>query len=216
MRIKRTLTIAATLALVLALAFPALAETLYIKDTITIGLRGVPMDKTDAIGYLKTGDSFEVLTEEGDYLFVRTPKGVEGWIPKRYAVSHQPAAVKLAELRQQHELVQERLKQAEAEQEDLNTKLRSERQEAGQVQDELSKTRTEYNTLAEMSANVQAIVAERDVLREQVRKYRDETGIFSLLADTFMNRAFFMWFLAGGGVFLVGWLSGRSGRRQRY
>ena len=76
MRIKRTLTIAATLALVFALAFPALAETLYIKDTITIGLRGVPMDKTDAIGYLKTGDSFEVLTEEGDYLFVRTQQGV--------------------------------------------------------------------------------------------------------------------------------------------
>ena len=61
-----------------------------------------------------------------------------------------------------------------------------------------------------------SIVVERDLMKEQVRKLRDENGLFIQIRSTFMNTEFLLWFLAGGGIMILGWFAGRSSRKSSH
>lgn len=200
----------------LILPHPSFAETRYVKDTIVIGVRNGPSDLAESLEFIRTGDKVEVLDEEGDFILVKTPKGTEGWVKTRYTVTSPPAAAEASDLRNRLEIMQGQLKQTEDSSVELSEQLRASGEEVETLKEELAKARTEYNELVQMSEHVLDITAERNLLKEQVRKYREESGIFSGLMDVVTNRDFLLWFLAGGGVFLVGWLAGRTARRQRY
>jgi SH3 domain protein len=209
--------IAVVIMLSLAVALPALAaETRYVKDTIVIGVRNAPSDLAKSLEFIRTGDKVKVIDEEGDFILVRTARGTEGWVKTRYTVTKRPAAAEASELRNRNEIMQGQIKQAEESSVELSDQLRETREQVEALNVELTKARTEYNELAEMNEHVLDIAAERDMLKERVRKYREESGIFSGLMDVVSNRGFLRWFLAGGGVFLAGWLAGRSAKKQRF
>ena len=89
---KATLTLAALL-LTAAMAVPAMAETLYVRDVVIINMRSAPQPNAETVSLLRTGDSFEVLEESGRYYRVKSEKGETGWIDSQYAVEERPAVL---------------------------------------------------------------------------------------------------------------------------
>lgn len=202
--------------LMAALALPVHSETLYVKDTIVLRLKNSPSANAPAVAYIRTGDKLESIREQDEYLLVQTTTGHEGWVLKRNTVRELPAVVIVKDLRENSDILKERVKQLESASNEVSEKLQQARAEAKLYKDSLTKVRKDYNDLAEMSGHVQSIAAERDVLKVQVRKLRDENSIFSQLGNTFANMNFLLWFLAGGSVLLIGWLIGRTSKRDRY
>lgn len=207
--------------LMLAAAFasfplPASADQLYVKGHIVIGIKNSPTDSAPSMAYIRTGDRLETITEEGDYMLVRSSDGTEGWVQSRYLVAERPAAAVVDDIKKKNELLSEKVRQLEASGNEVSEQLQSARAESERYKNSLSEARQQYNDLAEMSQHVQSIATERAILKEQVRKLRDESGLFIQIKKTFANTEFLLWFLAGGGVLLVGWLAGRSSQRGRY
>ena len=73
------------------------AETLYVGDTLRVGVRANQNDNSAQLTVITSGSAFEVLERAGNHMKIRTQSGVEGWIKSVYASSDKPAAVLLKE-----------------------------------------------------------------------------------------------------------------------
>ncbi|MDH3327394.1 MAG: TIGR04211 family SH3 domain-containing protein [Gammaproteobacteria bacterium] len=80
-----------TLLLVLT-PLTAIAETLYVSDTLRVGIRTEPGNNVPSIAVVKSGAAVEVLDRKGSYIQVRTKSGVEGWVKSAYFSRKAPSA----------------------------------------------------------------------------------------------------------------------------
>jgi len=80
---------------VLFLPINLMAETLYVGDTLRVGIRPEPSKSVPSISIIKTGASVEILERKNSYAKVRTQNGVEGWVKSAYLTRKTPANKKL-------------------------------------------------------------------------------------------------------------------------
>ena len=99
MRFKRTQQLSLTqkiLTLFLLFApLSAIAETVYVSDTLRVGIRTLPNSNVPSIAVVKSGVAVEVLERRGSYIQIRTQSGVEGWVKGAYFSKTPPTANKL-------------------------------------------------------------------------------------------------------------------------
>lgn len=203
-------------------AVPASAETRYVTDQLTLTLRRGMGEEYKILKLLRTGNPVEVLEEYDDYLKVRTEDGTEGYVLKRYITSETPKSILIARLEKEKERLAAALEKERSGQTDLGKDLAAVRAEAdglrkqsAEMEKELAAARNSYQDLREKSENVVQLAAEHAQLQAEnaqlaaeVEKLREEN------ADLFVD-AMIKWFLAGGGVFLGGWIVGKISRRKR-
>jgi SH3 domain protein len=90
--------IAAT-SLVLLLASAAGAEeTMYVTDSLQLGLHRAEDTSDDPFENISSGTEVTVLERSANYARVRTPDGKEGWVRSFYLVSEKPARLRVAEV----------------------------------------------------------------------------------------------------------------------
>lgn len=83
--------------IVAAIPLTGWADTVYISDTLRVGIRATAENDGAAISVVTTGTQLEVLERSGSYLKVQAPNGVEGWVKSAYVTPQKPAAVLLRE-----------------------------------------------------------------------------------------------------------------------
>jgi len=207
--------VAATLGLALALmvswACPGLAEkNLYVSDRLQITVRTGPTTDNRVIEMIASGDSVSVLEENSEgWARVRTMSGKEGWVLRRFLMEDVPAVVRIKEIDPQGRNSAQRLEE-----------LKRESAEARRLQG-LAESRAAQAEAA--LAQLQGECAEVIKLREEFAKLQEEyqlqgqevedlsTEVESLRFSTNLK-----WFLAGGGVLMLGWLIGLAfGRRKK-
>lgn len=66
------------------------AETVYITDSLLVGLHEEKSIDSAILKVLPTGTALEVINRENDFVNVRDPKGVTGWISNNYLISNNP------------------------------------------------------------------------------------------------------------------------------
>ncbi len=121
----------------------AVAETLYVTDTLRVGVRPEPSARVAPTHVVTTGAALEVLERQDGYLRIRTPEGIEGWIKAVYAAKSPPARQQLATLREQHEALEKRFKELEASLQAVQEGSRTLSEEVERLQAENLKLRLE-------------------------------------------------------------------------
>lgn len=86
------------IALLLAGAGPARAETLFVTDTLSIGLHLEADIDSPITGLVLGGTALTVLARNGELAEVRAANGPSGWIDGRYLVAEKPARARAREL----------------------------------------------------------------------------------------------------------------------
>ena len=86
------------IALLLAGAGPARAETLFVTDTLNIGLHLEADIDSPITGLVPGGTALTVLARNGELAEVRAANGPSGWIDGRYLVTEKPARARAREL----------------------------------------------------------------------------------------------------------------------
>jgi SH3 domain protein len=76
-----------------------LAETLYVTDQVTVGLRADATPDSAVLATASTGAALEVLERSGSVVRVRNGNGVEGWVDAAALATEPPAAQRLGALR---------------------------------------------------------------------------------------------------------------------
>jgi SH3 domain protein len=175
----------------------------------------------------------EVLEEEGDYLRVRTSDGEEGWVLKQYITTEIPKASVISGLR--HEI--DRLKATVDELKDKRDSLQAELNAAGQSHSEevrelektasassdeasrtareLEKLKHKYETFLEESKDVVTLSEERNRLQEENDRLLGVEEHLTQENERLRRTGMIKWFLAGAGVFFVGWIVGKASRKKR-
>jgi SH3 domain protein len=76
----------------------AAAETVYVTDSLRLGLHAAPDTSDKAFDILVSGTAVEVLERNPSFARVRLADGREGWVKATFLVAEKPAAARLLEL----------------------------------------------------------------------------------------------------------------------
>ncbi len=80
---------------------------------------------------------------------------------------------------------------------------------------QLKELRAKHAALVEDSADVIKVVDERDALKDRLTRVTTANDELTEENSRLLIRNIIYWFLAGGGVFLLGWLIGQISKRKR-
>lgn len=190
-------------------------DTLFVIDQLVISVRKAPADNAAPLESLRSGQKVQILADEGRFFKVQLGDGRQGYVLKQYLTAEAPRATQLAKLEQERDALRTQLAAAEEQ-----AKAAAALPAAGDG--ELQQTRQE---LAEAKAQLAGVPQNDEkllLLRRELEQSRSETArleaeVTALKEEDSLRFASGMipWFLAGGGVLLVGWMMGRSARQKR-
>ncbi|MFO7594945.1 MAG: TIGR04211 family SH3 domain-containing protein [Desulfocurvibacter africanus] len=191
----------------------------YVTDEHEFTLRTGPNTTHKIIQMLPTGSSLELLEDGDEWARVRTEKGREGWVAKRFIMQEMPKAMVLDQARKRYAQLQEdsktALEQAKAlsvENKDLQVSLESAKAELARISQEYEALRAESSEVIELKQQYQTASVGLESISGLVAKLTKENE--SLLSAESLN-----WFLAGAAAVLVPWLlgsvMGRFGGKRR-
>ncbi len=212
----------------------AMADTRYVRDVVIINLRVAPSNGAETIELLRTGDSVEVLSEQGDFLRVRSESGKEGFVSKQYMTPDEPALRKLRRadarvesLSAQVDALKAKLSESDGETERLRSVLKKQSSDSDQslneqvkevasLTGELKELKAKYADLKSKSSNVVEISDERDRLAVENEDMKARLGQQSESIESMTKMSALKWFLVGAGVLLAGWVLGAlTGRKKK-
>lgn len=98
----------------------AVAETVYVDDTLRVGVRPEPDNSYSPISVVVSGMVLEVIERKGNYMRIRTPSGVEGWVSSSYVTKKKPAQIQVEEYKEQEKELNERIQSLTARIEELS------------------------------------------------------------------------------------------------
>ena len=212
---------------------PAAAETRYVGDQLVITLRQGKSNQHKILKTIKTGTPLELLEEGDPYLKVRTNDGVEGYVLRQYISADPPKTQRIEELELLNSSLQKKIRSLEEARSNLEvqlqttegnyeekfTSLTSKSADLEQnLEQALSNERImaeKYETLLSQAENVVEIAAEREQLLQKNNKLEAEVRTLLKNNDKLADSRMIKWFLAGGGVFLFGWVIGKISRKKR-
>ncbi len=210
-------------------------EERYIVDTITVTLREGPGPQYKVVKTLQTGQSFDVLETQNEFIRVRTRSGEEGWLQDRYTDTRPPDTIlvkdlneKISLLTAQNEQLSANLANLTVQQSDTSADSQAgkesteqtsakESSEVKRLQAELAETTKQFKQLETAAADVLQIMEENDKLKAESSSMQKNMAQLQQANAALADRQEVYWFLAGSGVFFLGWMIGKiSFRRQRH
>lgn len=229
----RALLFALLLAWSAVTAGSALADTRYVSDQLIITLRAAPDADSAVLTTLKTDSPLEVLEDDGRFLKVRTESGQEGYVLSQYVTSDLPKSQQLAQLTKERDALQQKVKRLESDQgatsnqleqahreqeaqaKELQAKLAATEQELTATKRQLAAVTSKYEALQQDAKDVVKTANERDRLQQQQQTLNTELARLREENNTLLRTGMIQWFLAGGGVFFIGWVAGKLSRKKR-
>ncbi|CAO0822340.1 SH3 domain protein [Desulfarculales bacterium] len=194
----------------LIMAGPAGAQrVLYVSDRMQITVRLEPSGDARILEMIASGEPASFLEENNEGWFkIRTHSGKEGWVLKRHMMENKPAVVLLKEIAPQDKTVAqhtEGLRRESAEAKRALTVLEERSQECESSQAKLQRDCAEVIKLREDHTHLL-----EDCQQKALALERMTTENESLRFGTNIK-----WFLAGGGVLLLGWVMGAAFSRRK-
>jgi SH3 domain protein len=140
----------------------ACAETVYVTDSLRLGLHAASDTSDRPFENLVSGTSLEVLERTASYARVRVPDGREGWVKATFIVTEKPAAARVLELEAELGALQGAVVEANAAQ-------TAAEQELSRWRAELKATTGSAETIEEA---MQRLLAENRAHEERFEDYR--------------------------------------------
>lgn len=200
------------LALLLVLGpLSAFAATLYISDELTVPLRRGPSNGHKIINAaLPSGLALEVLGEDSAAGFtqVRTPNGVEGWVPTQYLADQPVAKDRLAAANKRIETLEAQLKSTRENYQDVRGSRSEIEGRANNLTKENQRLQTELAEIRRVSATAITQFNENKQLKSDNASLQAQVSQLSDQVRSLERNAMLRWFLAGGALVLLGFILG--------
>jgi SH3 domain protein len=168
------------LAVLASCAGAAVAETVYVTDSLRLGIHHESDASGRAFDNLVSGTALEVLERAPNFARVRTPDGQEGWVKSTYLVEQKPAQLRVAEL--------------EAEVASLRNEIEGARHARVNAEDELTR-------LGKQAADSSA---GSDAVQETLGRLKSENEAYETRLESYRRSLPLPWVLAALVVSLVG------------
>lgn len=203
------------LSTVLLSGTPVLAKNYYVKPSSEVVVRRGQGTNYKIIAIVKDGVSVEFLEENDSYAKVRLADGKEGWMLKRFLSDKPPLKEVVASLRTEKAKMKQRKNEVVQKLEEVSSTLARTETERDSILAERDQIRTDYQTLQQDTADV--IQIKNDLLKtaEENELLVEKLASVEQERNSLKKEYAIKWFLAGGGVLLLGMLIGRMSSQSR-
>ena len=207
-------------------AVSAWAENLFVKPSSEITMRRGKGTDFKIIAVIKDGTSVELLSEADDWAQVRLESGREGWVLRRFLSETPPLGQQVELLEREKQVLTEttqslklRVDRLIAEKDQGERRLSEEKDEVDRELTQCIAERTTINenflSLQEDTADVIQTKNDLDSARSRLADLESQADELRKENQRLSKTDTLKWFLAGGGVFLAGWIIGMISRRSR-
>lgn len=203
----------------MAVAAASVAETVYIRDTLYVPLRGGQSTEYRILhAGLRSGTPLELLetNEETGYSRVRMEDGKEGWLQTQYLVDEpiasdilQSAQDQLLALEAEHQKALLRVQELQNSRAELMTENEQLRAEFDRLSTELAEITALSESTLDIQAQNESLLEERDALDQQI-------DALLIANDELQNDSSQEWFLRGGAVVIIALVLGFWFARRIY
>jgi len=167
---------------------------------------------------VKDGTAVEFIEESGDFAKILLANGKEGWILKRFLNIEPPLDELVASLRAQKEEMLQRELESSQQLDTLSAALSHTEQERDSAQSERGLIQSSYEKLQQETADVVQINSNMQKISQENTVLTQKLAVLEQANETLRKNYTLKWFLAGGGVLLLGMFIGglaRGSRRKR-
>ena len=209
------------------------ADTRYVSDELIISVRDGQNQDDNVLGYIRTGTAVDVFEEKGRYLRIRTEDGLEGWVKTQYIISEKPNGRIIEDLRNEINDLNKKVESSKNGQGSLSDKLlvtkqiyevriRELEQEVNINQKNTAKAKSElielnkkYKKLLNNSENTDELIRKLKKSKKLDSKLKTEINNLKKDSQSPLKSSIIQPFLAGAGVFIVGFILGGLARRMK-
>jgi SH3 domain protein len=196
------------------------AATLYISDELTVPLRRGPSNSHKIINAaLPSGTALEVLGEDKDAGFtqVRTPNGVEGWVPTQYLTNEPAARDRLAAATKRAQTLEAELKNVRENYQDTRSARADAENRSSTLDKQTKQLQTELAEIRRVSATSIAHFEENKQLKTQNQELQSQVMQLTQSVRQLERNLYLRFFLGGGALVLIGlavgaWIKARPKR----
>ena len=209
------------------------ADTRYVSDELIISVRDGQNQDDNVLGYIRTGTAVDVFEEKGRYLRIKTEDGLEGWVQTQYIISEKPNGRIIEDLRNEINDLNKKVESSKNGQGSLSDKLlvtkqiyevriRELEQEVNINQKNTAKAKSElielnkkYKKLLSNSENTDELIRKLKKSKKLDSKLKTEINNLKKDSQSPLKSSIIQPFLAGAGVFIVGFILGGLARRMK-
>jgi len=210
-----------TIALFLVSVVYAAAETMYVSDRLEVFVLAGSSPEYRAITKVKADQEVEVINYEGDYAFVKTSRGKEGWIQKRYLTSETPKSIVIDTYRNKLNMLKQKGSSSEKKMLELIDSVKILEKTKKSQEKTINSLEKNYQELKAGSANFLKLKRKQKELGKQLDVNSKKLSSTLLENKELKSQARIKWFIAGASAIFIGFLIGlwlqklRSGRRRQ-
>lgn len=206
-------------ALLLLFTTAAVAESRYVDDNLIITMRTGKANTFQILKTIPSGTLLELLQVDGDYSYVRTPDGTEGWVLSRFLTKTPIAKMRLARAEKQLENLKEEKKQLQQQLAALEAQKNTLDKEHTDLGNEAEQLQNELDKLRKTAARPIELAQQNEALDNKVAQLQNELELVQKENSQLQNRSQRDWFITGAAVLfggiLLGLLLPRLRRKKR-
>ncbi len=184
-------------------------KTVYVKPSSEVALRRGKGTEFKIIALVKDGSAVQLVEEGESYAKVRLANEKEGWMLTRFLNEEPPLEQQVISLQNKNDKVIAREAELRQELEDLSTALRQSNTELSTTQEERDSAVQDFTKLQQATADVVKIKTDLEETKKTNEQLTEKLAVLQLDNDSLSKDKKMYWFLAGGGVLLLGMLLGR-------
>jgi len=195
----------------LSLAMQSLAETVYVRDTLYVPLRGGESAEHRILHRgIRSGTPLELISnnESSGYSLVRMEDGMEGYIQSQYLVPEPIARDHLDSTRSQLLEAEGNYQKTLLRVQELDDSRQLLQEQVNSLRADNAQLKQELDEIKQLAANVIEIDEENKAITQERANLTNEIEALSIANQNLENTSNQQWFLRGAGVVLVGLLFG--------
>lgn len=206
--------------LLLSSALAAHSATLYISDELTVPLRRGPSNGHKIINAaLPSGTALELLGEDkaAGFTQVRTPGGIEGWVPSQFLTSEPAARDRLATATKRVQALEAELKNIRENYQETRSARTDAEKRSSSLDKQTQQLQTELAEIRRVSANSIAHFEENKQLKAQNQEMQGQVTQLTENVRRLERNTNLKMLLSGGALVLLGlafgaWIKSRPKR----
>ncbi len=193
----------------------AFSQTMYVTDLMEITMRTGKGVDHKIIAMPKSGQRVEVLASEENWTQVKLPNGKEGWVLTRFLTTSEPKFMTLEKLEKKHQALTQRFQVLVDENRNLKAENQRLSSELNTKNKDINGLKTAYETLKNEASDFMELKASHERSTEKLRGVSQKAATLESELASIRKQQSIRWFLAGGGVLMVGFIIGFSSKKQR-